>query len=349
LVRDFDIPQSQLITHVLSARIISPSSKYVDMNINGGYVGMVDRKDFDPWLRERAEDKGAIRYNAKYLGVERSPSGAVMVNVALNNAGANGAAQVGYIKTRLVIGADGARSKVAHECYSGTDPVSYVSAYHEIISAPPDSDSYDSHRCDVIYDGRLSPDFYAWVFPHGDTASVGVGTARRGAPMRAAVTKLREMTGLADSTTIRREGAPIPMKPRNRWDNGRDILLAGDAAGVVAPSSGEGIYYAMLSGRLAAQSAQQFLLTRKASALRLARKRFMKNHREVFMMLGMMQNFWYANDDRRERFVRICQDPDVQDLTWDAYMNKELVKAKPIAHARIFFKNMAHLTGLAPV
>ena len=30
-----------------------------------------------------------------------------------------------------------------------------------------------------------------------------------------------------------------------RWDNGRDVVLAGDAAGVVAPASGEGIYYAM--------------------------------------------------------------------------------------------------------
>jgi geranylgeranyl reductase len=40
-------------------------------------------------------------------------------------------------------------------------------------------------------------------------------------------------------------------------------------------------------------------------------------------------------------------DRDVQQLTWDAYMNKELVKAKPLAHVRIFFKNLAHLTGLA--
>jgi geranylgeranyl reductase len=37
----------------------------------------------------------------------------------------------------------------------------------------------------------------------------------------------------------------------------------------------------------------------------------------------------------------------VQQLTWDAYMNKELVRAKPMAHARIFFKNVAYLTGLA--
>jgi geranylgeranyl reductase len=52
-----------------------------------------------------------------------------------------------------------------------------------------------------------------------------------------------------DAETLRREGAPIPMKPLPRWDNGRDVVLAGDAAGVVAPASGEGIYYAMAGGR----------------------------------------------------------------------------------------------------
>jgi geranylgeranyl reductase len=59
-----------------------------------------------------------------------------------------------------------------------------------------------------------------------------------------------------------------------------------------------------------------------------------------------MQRFWYSSDGRRERFVSICRDPDVQKLTWDAYMNKELVRAKPMAHARIFFKDLAHLLGM---
>ena len=44
----------------------------------------------------------------------------------------------------------------------------------------------------------------------------------------------------------------------------------------------------------------------------------------------------------------MCADPDVQRLTWQAYMNKELVRADPAAHARIFFKDMRHLLGLAP-
>ena len=349
LIRDFDIPDEQIVARIKSARIISPSKKHVDMHINGGYVGMVDREKFDEYLRERAESQGAARLTGTFKELERKPDGSLLVHYEADGQSPGADRQQETVRASLVIGADGAKSKVAKHCYSGVDPVGYVSAYHEIIDAPASSLHYAAERCDVFYDGALSSDFYAWIFPHGDTASVGVGTARRGASMRQAVAHLREVTGLQDCRTVRREGAPIPMKPRARWDNGKDILLAGDAAGVVAPSSGEGIYYAMLGGRLAAQSAAEFMVARNPKCLRRARKRFMKNHREVFMMLGMMQNFWYANDERRERFVRICRDPDVQDLTWDAYMNKELVKARPMAHARIFFKNMAHLTGLAPV
>ena len=73
---------------------------------------------------------------------------------------------------------------------------------------------------------------------------------------------------MAASKTIRKEGAPIPLKPLKRWDNGRDVVLAGDAAGVVAPASGEGIYYAMLGGRLAAEAVEECLATGDARALR---------------------------------------------------------------------------------
>jgi geranylgeranyl reductase len=139
------------------------------------------------------------------------------------------------------------------------------------------------------------------------------------------------------------------MKPLPRWDNGRDVVLAGDAAGVVAPASGEGIYYAMAGGRLAAEAVDQLLSTGKASALKLARKRFMKDHGTVFLVLGIMQRFWYSTDKRRERFVKICEDRDVQQLTFESYMNKKLTRRSPMAHVRIFFKDMSHLLGLARV
>ena len=158
---------------------------------------------------------------------------------------------------------------------------------------------------------------------------------------------LRGLAGLQQVETLRREGAPIPMKPLGRWDNGRDVVLAGDAAGVVAPASGEGIYYAMVGGQVAARAGIEFLETGEARSLKHARKAFMKAHGRVFWVLGMMQYFWYSSDKRREKFVDICRDKDVQELTWQAYMNKELVRAKPAAHMRIFFKDVAHLLGFA--
>ena len=165
--------------------------------------------------------------------------------------------------------------------------------------------------------------------------------------MRGAVKELRSHTGLSSCETIRMEGAPIPLRPRKRWDNGRDVILAGDAAGVVAPASGEGIYYAMCGGRVAADAVAELLVTGKPRALARARARFMKSHGLVFRILGIMQYFWYSSDKRRERFVKMCADPDVQRLTWEAYMNKELVRARPAAHIRIFLNDLGHLLGLA--
>ncbi len=125
------------------------------------------------------------------------------------------------------------------------------------------------------------------------------------------------------------------------------MILAGDAAGVVAPSSGEGIYYAMASARHVAEAVELALATGDAKALQAARKAFMKAHGRVFWILGLMQWVWYRNDRLRERFVAICRDKDVQRLTWEAYMNKELVRSDPMAHVRIFFKDLGHLIGVA--
>ncbi|MEG3177859.1 geranylgeranyl diphosphate reductase [Sphingomonas sp. RB3P16] len=343
-IADFEIPDHLLVAKARAARMIAPSAKAVDMPVGDGFVGMVDRAPFDEWLRERAAAAGAERRTGSFERIDRDSRGrAVIVYRA-----ARGAAEQ-RVTARCVIGADGARSGVARAALPGGGVVPCVYAYHEIVAAPPaGADGFDPSRCDVFYQGKHSPDFYAWVFPHGDTASIGVGSAQKGFALRESVAGLRAQIGLDHCATLRCEGAPIPLKPLKRWDNGRDVLVAGDAAGVVAPASGEGIYYAMAGGRHAAEAVTLFLATGKASALRLARKRFMRAHGRVFLILGIMQYFWYASDKRRERFVKICEDPDVQRLTWDAYMNKRLVRSKPVAHVRIFLKDMRHLLGLAP-
>lgn len=351
LIRDFAIPDALLVARATCARMVSPADQRVDIPIEGGFVGMVDREVFDEWLRERARAAGAERRAGRFVRLSRDPDGSSVLHYAVGGDEAHGEAGAERrVRAHAVVGADGARSLVARQAVAGAESGRCVFAYHEILrtpKAPPAS--FDASRCDVVYRGSLSPDFYGWVFPHGDTVSVGTGSADKGFSLRGAVARLRADSGLADAVTVRREGAPIPMKPLPRWDNGRDVVLAGDAAGVVAPASGEGIYYAMLGGQLAAEAVEQLLATGDVRSLATARKRFMRAHGKVFWVLGIMQRFWYSSDRRRERFVSICRDRDVQQLTFEAYMNKELVRRKPMAHVRIFLKDMAHLLGLARV
>ena len=340
LIEDFLIPDAQIVAKIQIARMISPTQRHVDIPIENGYVGMVDREHFDEFLRTRAKEAGAHRYTGTFTKIERDAMG---THVHYRDK-ISGNEQ--KLTTKLVIGADGARSNVAKAEVPGGDKIPYVIAYHEIIEAPAKTESYDPKRCDVIYDGAISPDFYGWIFPHGEQASIGMGSMIKSVDVKVATASLRETAGLSDCKTIRKEGAPIPLKPLDRWDNGSDVVLAGDAAGVVAPSSGEGIYYAMVGGSVAATAAAATLASGRVRDLQLARKLFMREHKQVFRVLGAMQNAYFKSDMRRERFVSLCHDVDVQKLTFEAYMNKKLVKARPLAHLKIGIKNLAHLSGL---
>jgi len=343
-IEDFDIPDEQLCARIRSARMISPKNKAVDMPIENGFVGMVDRGPFDEWLRERARQNGADRRDGEFETLQRDHAGRLSITYKTKDGAFT------TVGTHFLIGADGAKSRVLKQGLPNVKPAPYVFAYHEIIKAPSMGDEdayYDAKRCDVYYQGRLSPDFYAWVFPHGKSASIGVGSAKKGFSLRNAVADLRKDTNMDDAELIRHEGAPIPMKPIKRWDNGKDIIVTGDAAGCVAPASGEGIYYAMACGRMVGEAVQAALKTGDARQLATARKTFLKEHGKVFWVLGILQFFWYGGDRRRERFVKICEDKDVQRLTWESYMHKRLVRKEPMAHIRVFFKDLGHLLGLA--
>jgi geranylgeranyl diphosphate/geranylgeranyl-bacteriochlorophyllide a reductase len=349
LVREFAIPDDLLVAKISSARMISPKQVEVDMPVDGGYVAMVDREHFDEWLRGRAALCGAERRTGRFESLSQNSDGTVTISYASED-GANET-----MRAAMVIGADGANSGIARAALPDVPAVPFVFAYHEIVAISDDAaaaksatgSSYDAARCDVYYQGHVSPDFYGWVFPHGKTASIGVGSAQKGFSLRGATADLRTAAGLSGAKTIRKEGAPIPMRPMKRWDNGRNVLLAGDAAGVVAPASGEGIYYAMYGGQLAAEAVDRALALGDARQLANARRQFMKAHGRVFWVLGLLQRIWYRNDKRREQFVAMCRDPDVQRLTWESYMNKKLVRKDPLAHIRVFFKDVAQLLGFA--
>ena len=141
---------------------------------------MVNRDEFDEWLRDRAAKCGAQRITGTFETVTQDPDGVAVVNYLPK--GADKDAPRLRLRARVIVGADGAKSKVALQCVKGAEHIKYVFAYHEIIKAP--AENFDPDRCDVYYQGKISPDFYGWVFPHGKTASVGSGSAQKGFSLR---------------------------------------------------------------------------------------------------------------------------------------------------------------------
>ena len=71
LIEDFNIPEHQVVAKIRTARMISPTARKVDMPIENGFVGMVDRENFDEFLRNRACEAGAKQYTGTFLRIER--------------------------------------------------------------------------------------------------------------------------------------------------------------------------------------------------------------------------------------------------------------------------------------
>ena len=119
LIRDFDIPDHLLVARVNSARMVSPSDRRVDMPIDGGFVGMVDRDVFDEWLRERAAQAGAKRRTGLFRRFERDDAGQTVVHY--EECAGDGTVSRKAVRCRALIGADGALSAVARQCLPGAD------------------------------------------------------------------------------------------------------------------------------------------------------------------------------------------------------------------------------------
>ena len=71
LIKDFEIPDRQIVAKIKTARMISPTARTVDIPIENGYVGMVERENFDEFLRARAKKAGAHRFTGTLLRITR--------------------------------------------------------------------------------------------------------------------------------------------------------------------------------------------------------------------------------------------------------------------------------------
>jgi flavin-dependent dehydrogenase len=212
---------------------------------------MVMRDRFDHYLLQQAVRAGTeVRTGEEVKAVQQDSDG---VEVATDH---------GRYRARVLIGADGANSLVARHLFPHRSLHRAPALESEV---PIGANLHYPGPSTILIDVGAARQGYGWIFPKQRCLSVGVGEFRRKS------TSLRKTfdrfvqgePGLTCQTVPRPLGHPIPSfsevneegseTARSQFVSGR-ALLVGDAGHLVDPLFGEGIYYAVHSGQLAAQA-----------------------------------------------------------------------------------------------
>ncbi|MFE1177579.1 geranylgeranyl reductase family protein [Streptomyces sp. NPDC058773] len=208
--------------------------------------GLINRPEFDERLVESAKDAGAtVRTGVTVSRVEQH---GVEVPDRRTVAVVLGSGEV--VLARAVIGADGSAGRIGAHVGVKLDQVD-LGLEAEIPVPPPVAEDWAGR---VLIDWGPIPGSYGWVFPKGDTLTVGVISARgEGAATKRYLEDFIGRLGLAGFepsvssghlTRCRAEDSPL--------SRGR-VLVCGDAAGLLEPWTREGISFALRSGRLAGE------------------------------------------------------------------------------------------------
>ena len=235
------------------------------------YGRVIPRYVFDKFIVDAARSAGARLIEG--TRVTDCQAGGSAVTVELVNASGGFA-----LRCKLLIGADGSSSAVARIMRGLAPPRCdrFIAsrAYFTNVDGPED-------RLDLYFDGTCFPGYY-WLFPAGNgEANVGLGVALETLPAHNETPAvmlqrlIREDNALSARLGNARLHGKIKSWPLITYNHQLPIvfdrvMMIGDAAGLINPLNGEGIQYALLSARWAAEAVAPCLQSGDFSALALA-------------------------------------------------------------------------------
>jgi geranylgeranyl reductase family protein len=218
------------------------------------HARIIPRIELDNWIYETAKEVGAV-----YLEDTR------VVGYAVNSTGATAQLKQGttskQIRAKVIVGADGSSSVVARQLQGGNNTDEFqllgLRTYYENINGP-------GNRVDIYFTGESFPGIF-WLFPKGASgANIGMACTSATLPHKPGNIKKLLAGHIENNADIKaRIGNGKPETKVDGWMlrffnpksilTGNRIMLVGDAAGLINPLSGDGIQYALLSARWAAE------------------------------------------------------------------------------------------------
>lgn len=256
-VNSFAIESSLILRQVNSAKVFSPSGNLLRLWREETQACILDRAAFDMAMANRAQGEG-VEYalNSPVRGIKMEKD-KVKVEVSCQEARLN-------LEARAAVMATGFGSRLTEKLGLGNFADFVFGAQAEVTTAGID-------EVEVYFGQKIAPGFFGWLVPTSpQTARVGL--LSRHSPelyLKKLLAALRAQ-GKIVSTDVKLSYGGIPLQPLGRTFAER-LIVVGDAAGQVKPTSGGGIYYGLLCADIAADTLHQALQSDDLSAKSLAR------------------------------------------------------------------------------
>ena len=308
--REFDLPASLVMNTLRAGAFYSPGGAVFRVRREEADSHVVDRVAFDRWLAEAAARCGAALLLDTRLGGAERFNGAIRVSGTRRGRPFSATASV-------LIDAEGARP-VLPRTLGLRIPRAYVYGL-QYQMAGVDLDEPDMPE---IYLGSArAPGFFGWIMPIGpDRARAGVCVDPRltpQSPIHYLERLMREhpvaSRRLRHAVIERKLAGPIPVLGARRPTVAPGLLVAGDAAGQVKATSGGGIYFSLISGRLAAEAAHEYVGGARDALPRYEdawRRRF---GRELYVTAFARMAINHMSDAEMDTFVAaMAEDSDLR-------------------------------------
>ncbi len=282
---EFDIPKEYENKKIDICKLYSP--KYsVDVDISNTPISIVLRQEFDKKNKELAKDAGTILIEGRYKEAEKIGN-YYLIKIKTKN-------KILNIKTKYLIGADGVKSSVRKDLFN--------SSVNSILTNYCNIPHKEINFCEFYFGKNYAPNEYAWVFPHGNKLSIGVGL-KENTNAKKLFPIFKKMIIKNDRTKV--NGFFIPIWKKDDIFFKDNVFLVGDAAGQVLPFTYEGIYYAMKSADILANA----IIKEKPH---LYKKEWNKKFAKRFYFFKIMQKIFLSSDFMTNKLIKFFQNEKLQ-------------------------------------
>ena len=264
--KEFNIDKNIIKKYVDTIAIVYKSQR-IDVDISNTQIGIVDRVEFDSYLREDAKKKGTKLYKATFVSLT------LFDDFIISRIKKDG--EYIEIKSSYVIAADGVHSKIRKQV-NGDEVNAALTNYADITSM-------NCSACEFHFGEEVADKYYAWAFPHAKGSNIGTLAGKD----NNYINNLFSNLNIDEKAKI--FGFQIPNFKNNIFYKDR-VFFVGDSASQVLPFTYEGIYYAMSSAKILAN-----VIVNKKDPSEYE-KRWNKKYYKKFTTILKLQNIFLKNN-----------------------------------------------------